>query len=169
MRDLPRSIGRRFMKTLYRLLGIRMFYSLQESIRPICSLFRTTKRGLLILGGELNHRLYLTDSFKSGLEGLATRGIPVEIISGPQDDEQTRVFLLALRQKYPQSVHIRKLKTRPARHFCVVDGMHVKVEDPHEPYAEEKTGYVSYNTPRLARKLTKEFEKAWAVAGPYDT
>jgi hypothetical protein len=143
------------MRAVYRLLGLRYFYTANQSVKHTAELYRSARNSLYIVAGELNADVWTKEAIKRALHDLTGRKNPprIKIVFGPREkaDKATLDCLISLMQEGKLELYV--VPERRERHFAVVDGVHVKVEEPHAPQAQFRPGYVDYNNPELAAEL----------------
>lgn len=166
---VPRAVSTRWMRAIYRSLGFRYYYSVREAVGATAQFYASTKRTLFIVSGELAADVWAASPVVEALVCLTrhTEPVTIEIVLGPPSSADPRVlgFLGALARQ--GSLSLYTLNSRPALHFAVADARHVKVEDPHEAKAQQRTGYVAYNVPWLAALLGRSYRFAKQRARPF--
>ncbi|MCL4487842.1 MAG: hypothetical protein M1570_06890 [Chloroflexi bacterium] len=115
------------------------------------ALFRSAKKDLKIVAGELNNDFYADQQTLESLAEARRRGVQVKIVHGPERNEKTIAVLKE------NGAELAVLPARPRIHFTVADGKNTKVEEFHLPGDRNRVYYVKYNTSYLGRRLEEEF------------
>jgi hypothetical protein len=103
---------------------------------------------------------YFAPSTADALKNAKTRGVKVEIITSKKANKDGIKALDEL------GCVINLIKHPPAFSFCVVDEMHVRLEDPHPLSYIECRQYIAYNSGH-ARDLEIEFKQLMKSAKKY--
>jgi len=156
------------VKGLYRLAGYTYFKSVGDSVEPTARLIAEAETELVVLAGELCPAVWNHPKIREALTAVATRPNPprIEIMFGPADraDRDALSFLKSLAREGKVVLH--ETDRREQGHFMVADGLNVKVEDPHKPNADIRTGYVSCGAATLAKRLRTRFQLTKQMATP---
>ena len=144
------------MRAIYRLLGLRYFYTALQSVNPTAQLFRAARNTLYVVGGELNADVWNTKPVREALSELTSRANPpeIKIIFGPRGQANQHTLRCLLSMMREGKLELYEVPERRERHFAVVDGLYVKIEEPHLPNAQVRSGYVDYHNRELAAELT---------------
>ena len=155
---LPITLPIRFF---YRLLGFEYFFSASQSVWPTARVFSYPKSRLVILGGELGDKVWDQKRTRAAFTKLVNKNDPVdiEIVLGPEGaaDPETLTWLKSLAAKDNTELRLYVLDKRPVRHFMVADSRYVRIEDPHPPNSDFRTGYVVTSV-KLAKTLETRFD-----------
>lgn len=155
----------RIANLILRLVGISRQVNIPEHNPAIpaatAELFSKAKSSIKIVSGGFSSRLYLdhkgiVDAIKQALKGECK----VEIAVGPDAKEETLKFW----DLHGASIFL--LDQWPVQHFAVVDGKHVRLEDPHPAGEEKQVQYVVYNF-KYADLLQKRFDALKKEARPW--
>jgi len=118
--------------------------------RDYANLIGKAEVSVLIVSGKLLPSVYASKQFLRSVNEAVRKGIPVEILVGPGINKETF-------QEYQNlGVEIQILPKWPGRHFAVVDGNHVRIEEPHPESSNQCSQYIIYHY-KYAHKLTKLF------------
>ena len=163
----PLSTGA--MRAIYRLFGFRYYYSIEEGVEETAHLYASASDTLLILSGELFRDVWREDLVTQALLDVTHQApaVNIEIVLGPPSSVDPQVLRSLSSLASQDRLSLYTLESRPDLHFAVADGRHVKVEDPHEPHARSRSGYIAYNVPRLAALFETNFRFAKRRARPF--
>jgi hypothetical protein len=160
----------RFLSRFSRCFGMWHYWSVQGSVAPTAQLIRAAHYSLRVVSGELNGALWLAPPVRDALLSAIDCEPPVriEIIFGPPSaaDPSALDFFGDLARRPNVTLYV--LSARATKHFAITDGMHVKQEEFHPPNAPRRSGFVSFNMPRLATVLSEQFDLYKLQATPYE-
>lgn len=142
------------MDLLIKFFGLsRHQYRLGQLPEGVVELFGKAKHSIKIVAGELASQFYLNPQIIQALEERIARGVTIEIIHGPDADEESATTLHSL------GIKLYEHGPRPTIHFMVVDGKHARVEESHLSGDEERCDYRKNSTYFLGRSLEKRFSE----------
>jgi hypothetical protein len=139
-----------------KLLGILSNTEVARGKQICKELFKKAGASIKIVSGNLSSSFYNDPEIIQALDEASQRGVCIEIIHGtPMDLGNGRLFELQEQGK----IMLYALKEYPIHQFIVVDGKHVRVEEPHYQKQGSRRAYAVHNTLFLGRKLEVEFNK----------
>lgn len=124
-----------------------------------------SKKELNLVTGELNPEFYERDWPICTWENLLDKGVQISAVlsdnairelgkeSGFMERHER---IQALKEEYPDNLHIYLAPERPLAHYGIVDGKHVFFEDVHEPH-DERNVYFQYKSEKFASQLGQMF------------
>ena len=125
----------------------------KQVLTGLKKLLRKAEKSVKIVSGELPYRVYsqprLIEVIKDALEN---KKIGVEVVAGPAADERSVEILSS------NGASVYQLDQRPTLHYFVIDGKHVRIEEPHDEHQKYRTFYTVYNF-KYARLLEKKFRE----------
>ncbi len=141
--------------------GFKKNTSLKKAVEYSVELFRLAEDSIWFVGGSLDAELWANPEVIEALTAAKDRNVEIRIIFGPMLDPENnaiRDFWRKYKDEYDDDdrVHLYKLGYRPQSQFTVVDGKHVRVEEPHIP-RQPRRAWVRHNTLMLARRLELDF------------
>lgn len=156
------------LKGLYSMAGYTYFNSITDSVEPSARLIADAETELQVLAGELSPLLWNDPRIRAALTAVTSKPNPptIEIVFGPADraDADALSFLKSLAGDGKVTLH--ETDQRQQGHFMVADRLNVKIEDPHKPNVEARTGYAGCGLARLAQRLRSRFQLTKQIATP---
>ncbi len=129
---------------------------------------RNFKRVVKIVVGEANGKLFDREELKSALtEGLRENSqSTVHLIFHKSDDKDQAIvgfkkdnpLLVALKNAFPDRVHMFWAPKRPRQHYAVIDEQRVIFEQPNHPANKAWWGSIVVNT-TIAREWERRFDE----------
>ena len=117
-------------------------------------LFNGAKKAIKIIAGDITSEFYNDDLIISAFQNAINRGVSVEIAYDPHrvkgEVSESAISKLS-------KVKIWKLEKVPDRHMVIIDGKHVRVEQPHDANAVKTPALVCRGAKLLAKDLDLEF------------
>jgi len=129
--------------------------------RDMVKLFRKAESSVRIVSGGFPYRLYGSEGIVNALKQALDRRCTVEVITGPEASSRS----LKLWSSHGASVYV--LSEWPSQHFAVIDGKHVRIEDPHSHDEEKRVQYVIDNFKNVG-ELNRKFEELKKQAKPLE-
>lgn len=98
------------------------------------------------------------------LKEALNRGVRVKILFDPNTKVKKLKKFQKLVQEHMTYITLKKMQESPPYHFWVIDGIHIRLEEPH-PFGEikEVRGEIRYNTLKLASHYDKIFSHLWSL------
>jgi hypothetical protein len=104
-------------------------------------LLNEAKERVQIVAGELDHKVFESDEVLEAIRAAIKRSVQIEILYGPEIDEETkRIF--KLEEQNGNLLKVIKLKERSPAHFVTVDGgRFIRIEEFHKYNEPERRAY----------------------------
>lgn len=144
---------RRIRKAFHRLLPIYKFQGVglgELESELLMRLFDRALGTIYIVSGSLDALNYELDSMRGAIGGAVNRGVAIEIVVGPDIDNNLEQILGLAKEK---SLRLYLLDYRPNLHFIVVDGKHARIGASHGPVER----CILFKTFTIARRLETDF------------
>lgn len=148
------------MRRIPEIFGFYSNVQTESSIELCQKLFERAEKTVHIVAGELRYEFYADSRIVEILRRKLGERVAVEIIHGPDADPRTRALLL---EQSDNHLVVYELEFRPDTHFMVIDGKHVRVEEPHVS-GQASRAHVVFDTLFLAQELEDEFSTLRQVA-----
>lgn len=134
------------------------------AIEHISLLIKKTRKQIIIFSGSLHHSIYnsntLIDEMKDMIKNYAENDINIKIfLESPKADKKSRKFLNLLREHNIPIYSINFKDNDKINHFIISDNRHVRIENKHNPLQIENKALLRMNSPFLAAKIRKHFNR----------
>ena len=140
-------------------------YSVEEIRERLTDLFNRAKRYVDIVSGRLWGDVYASQEVVEALGKAVDRGVIVEIITEEDVDPDT----MAKIEHWVRGdkILLYKLpKHTVSRHFAVVDGSDVRIEEKHKPDDKGINALYWYATRKVGNEAKRKFEEIKKAAIP---
>lgn len=138
---------------VFRLVGItrRVGKPNGNMLVELVKLFSKAESRIKVVSGELPYEVYCNNGLVEVMQQALKKGCTIEIIAGPSAERESLEFFSS------HGISVYVLEEWPSRHFAVVDGKHVRLEEPHQQGAKERVQYIIYNF-KDATELENKFD-----------
>jgi len=126
-----RGLHTGYMETLNGTFG--------AALETISGLIRIARKNVRMVSGQLSPAFYFHEKIFTELRDAINRGVKIEIILGEPDTTRDKLQSSAPHCEWQEflswldegKVTLRRTPFRIRQHFILVDGVHVRVEEPH--------------------------------------
>lgn len=123
-----------------------------DMVLDMQKLFRKASYSIQIVSGGFSSKVYCTKEIQDSLDLALKKKCLIEVIVGPDADKE------CVKGWISHGIPIYFLDQNPDSHFALVDGKHVRVEEPHKVGYKKRVQYIIYNF-KNAEKLSIFFEE----------
>lgn len=156
------------MTVYFSVINKRVIIDNFDEMIDFCSnvLFPSTKRSLRIASGTLDPTFY-NEKIAKSLEAVKGRGAKIEILfTYPEKKEARETLAKAIKGRLSflkDSLFVLP-KTFEGKHFMIIDGTHLRVEEKHPPEVSMSRNSIYFFSDLAVFHLKKEYESLRSTA-----
>lgn len=145
--------------------------SLPETVaKDISELFRIGESSIHIFSGRADHRVYSKEAYLGALKDKIQKDVEIKLILEEEIDQHSFEIIDLIKKGKIECHRLTREKSR--KHFVVVDGLHVRIEEKHNFELGEREfeprAYIKYSAMYLGNKAEKRFQELWEKSKPFE-